>query len=649
MAQDIRGHSIFLRYSAVASRWLASAGLALTIGLAYFLAARLSLAWLSFDGVAVFWPSAGVSAGALIALGRDARWPVISGVIVATLAANLLGDRNLWSAITFGICNAGEAVLAAALIARRFGQSFDLDSLSHVLGLVMAAVAATAVSGIGGTLGFVWFYGSTAPLATIWFSWFASDALGIVAVAPLLIGFASIQRHAPSPKEWAEAVVALVLFTLANALGILLSSQAWAISIPIALLFPIFLWLAARCSPIFAAAAAFIAVIAIECKATFGLGLFGNLSLDASGRILVAQAGVLAVSFSALVPAALFAERRAHGLALEQSAQRWRLAVTASGMGMFDWDLRTGIVLWSDEWYRMLGYRVGEVEPSRAAWIDRIHPDDRQKVFAAYKRRDSQPQEFSCDYRIVRRDGDLRWIRTHARYLHEGGKPVRLLGLEQDITEARQQVETQRVLVAELQHRTRNLMAVVQSIADQTLEKANSLADFQNRFNRRLEALSRVQSLLSRADNEPITLRALLVMEFDALGLDLLSKVSRFGGPEVPLRKSAVEMLALAIHELLTNAIKYGAFASETGRLSVTWRIEGMLPDRQLVLEWIERGITSPALPSDPRRNGYGRTLIEEALPYSLSAETTFELGPDGLLCRICLPLGPSDAGEAAA
>jgi hypothetical protein len=74
-----------------------------------------------------------------------------------------------------------------------------------------------------------------------------------------------------------------------------------------------------------------------------------------------------------------------------------------------------------------------------------------------------------------------------------------------------------------------------------------------------------------------------------------------------------------------------------------------MLPDRQLVLEWIERGITSPALPSDPRRNGYGRTLIEEALPYSLSAETTFELGPDGLLCRICLPLGPSDAGEAAA
>src|SRR6185503_7930014 len=110
MSQDIRAQSMYLRYRAAAPRWLLSVGLALAVGLAYFLAARFSLAWLSLDGVAVFWPAAGVSAGALIALGRDARWPVISGVVVATLAANLLGDRNLWSAITFGVCNAGEAI-----------------------------------------------------------------------------------------------------------------------------------------------------------------------------------------------------------------------------------------------------------------------------------------------------------------------------------------------------------------------------------------------------------------------------------------------------------------------------------------------------------------------------------------------------------
>ena len=154
----------------------------------------------------------------------------------------------------------------------------------------------------------------------------------------------------------------------------------------------------------------------------------------------------------------------------------------------------------------------------------------------------------------------------------------------------------------------------------------------------------------SRADDEPITLRTLLVMEFDALGLDAFgSKITLFGGPEARLRKSAVEMLALATHELLTNAIKYGAFASESGRLSVTWRIEGMPPDQQLVLEWIECGIASPAPAADPKRNGYGRTLIEEALPYSLSAETTFELGADNLRCRIRLPLTPHDANKAHA
>jgi two-component system CheB/CheR fusion protein len=104
-----------------------------------------------------------------------------------------------------------------------------------------------------------------------------------------------------------------------------------------------------------------------------------------------------------------------------------------------------------------------------------------------------------------------------------------------------------------------------------------------------------------------------------------------------------VEMLSLAVHELLTNALKYGALRSESGRLSVMWRIEGAGPDRKLVLEWIERGIAA----ADIVRSGYGRTLIEQALPYSLSAETKFELGRDALSCVIRLPL-PANVNEVA-
>ena len=112
------------------TRWVASIGLAVTVGIVYFLAARLSLALLSKpEGVAVFWPAAGVSAGVLIALGSRARWPVVVGTMVATIVANLFGDRNVLSAVLFGLCNAGEAVLTAWIIFHLFGSDFRLSKL----------------------------------------------------------------------------------------------------------------------------------------------------------------------------------------------------------------------------------------------------------------------------------------------------------------------------------------------------------------------------------------------------------------------------------------------------------------------------------------------------------------------------------------
>ncbi len=136
-------------------RWVSSIVLAIAVGIAYFLAARLSLALLTKpDGVAVFWPAAGVAAGVLIVLGPDARLPVAVGAMAATIAANLLGDRNVWSAIVFALCNAGEAVFVAGMIEFYFGSSFSLGSLRDVLGLLAAAILGTAVSGIGGTVGY---------------------------------------------------------------------------------------------------------------------------------------------------------------------------------------------------------------------------------------------------------------------------------------------------------------------------------------------------------------------------------------------------------------------------------------------------------------------------------------------------------------
>jgi len=133
------------------TRWVGSIGLAVAVGIVYFVAARLSLALLTKpEGVAVFWPAAGVSAGALIALGPRALWPVVVGTMAATIVANLLGDRNLWGAVLFALCNAGEAVLTAWLIAHYFGSDFRLSKLRNVLGFAAAAIIGPLSRGSAG-------------------------------------------------------------------------------------------------------------------------------------------------------------------------------------------------------------------------------------------------------------------------------------------------------------------------------------------------------------------------------------------------------------------------------------------------------------------------------------------------------------------
>ena len=286
-------------------------GLAVAIGIVYFLAARLSLALLTKpEGVAVFWPAAGVSAGALIALGPQARWPVIVGTMAATIAANLFGDRSLWSAVLFAICNAGEAVLTAWLIERYFGTDFRLSKLRNALGLAAAAMTSAAVSGIGGALTFTVFHGATTPILTTWQHWFASDGLGIITVAPLLTELASASRDRPPLSELVEGALAVAALALVSGLGIFLRSELLANVGPVAVLFAPLLWLAARCRPVFAAAAAFIVSLSIVWTTTFGIGYFGNPGLSIEERVAASQFSILLVTLGASVLAALFAEIR---------------------------------------------------------------------------------------------------------------------------------------------------------------------------------------------------------------------------------------------------------------------------------------------------------------------------------------------------
>src|SRR5258708_2417928 len=191
---------------------------AVGVALTYFVAARLSLALLEpVDGVAVFWPAAGVASGILIALGSAARWPVVVGVVAATIAANLLGDRNIWNSVSSAVANAGEAVIVAGLIHRFCGSPFELNELRRVLALFAATIVGTSLSGIAGTVGFVLFQGSAASPPVIWLHWFSSDALGTIVVAPLAIALASFTRNLPSLPHIAHHLLPLAAVSLLSA------------------------------------------------------------------------------------------------------------------------------------------------------------------------------------------------------------------------------------------------------------------------------------------------------------------------------------------------------------------------------------------------------------------------------------------------
>ena len=292
-------------------QWVGGIGLAAVVGLGYFLAAAFSVRLLlQPEGVAVFWPAAGLSSGLLIALGLRARWPVLAGVIVATVATHLIIRDPLWAGITLGLCNGAEALVTAGLIQHYFGAGFNLVRVRQIIALLAAAVAGTSMSGIGGAVTYRLLRGPSAPMLETWQHWFASDAIGIIAVAPLVIGFAAVVRR-PSPRsEVIEGTLALVALAVMTGLIIPLPHEPWDDVLPITWLFPILLWLAARCRPAFSAMGAFMVSMTIVWTTVLGIGFFGDPSFPITERVLGAQASILVVALSAYVLAALFAERR---------------------------------------------------------------------------------------------------------------------------------------------------------------------------------------------------------------------------------------------------------------------------------------------------------------------------------------------------
>jgi PAS domain S-box-containing protein len=243
------------------------------------------------------------------------------------------------------------------------------------------------------------------------------------------------------------------------------------------------------------------------------------------------------------------------------------------------------------------------------------------------------------DFLHTAEDERETWIRvTAAPFRNAAGEIDGAVAILQNVDAEKRAEQAKELLIAELQHRTRNLLAVVSSLAAETLASSPSLNDFSAAFTSRLGALSRVQSLLSRVDAQPVTIDALVRLELHALGAEPDSRRIVVAGPAVALPKTSVQILALAVHELATNARKYGALARQDGRLAVTWDVKRDAGVRRLILDWHESGIETRMEHAD-RRRGFGRRLIEEALPYQLGAQTKLEFAPNAVRCSVAMEL----------
>lgn len=324
---------------------------------------------------------------------------------------------------------------------------------------------------------------------------------------------------------------------------------------------------------------------------------------------------------------------------LARGAQMLLMASEIGRVGMWDWNVETGELIWSDEHFRMEGYEVGEVIPTYALWAERVHPDDRETCDRKVELAMQSGEDYVNEYRIVQPAGEIRWVSARGRFLYdEKGQPLRMLGAMIDITQRRREEEWQRLLVAELQHRVRNLIGMVRSVARLSAPSHRNVDDYVDHLIGRLQAMGRTQSTLTRSPGRSVDLSELVREELVVHAVQ--PDMCHVEGPEVALSSQAAEIVTLAIHELATNSVKYGALG-DTGYIRIVWSTSEKEEKTWVSLRWQE---TAPRGRTRNNRKGFGRRLIEERVPYELEGQGSFAIHDTGVLVQLDFPL--TDAGS---
>jgi PAS domain S-box-containing protein len=266
-------------------------------------------------------------------------------------------------------------------------------------------------------------------------------------------------------------------------------------------------------------------------------------------------------------------------------------------------------------------------------WRTTMHPDDVEHVTRAMTDAIMAREPVTVEARYRNAAGEYRVLHTHAQpRLGADGAFLGMIGVNVDTTERRRAEENRELLLAELSHRVKNMLAVVQGMARQTFRRTGSLAEARASFEGRLMALATAHDLLTRARWTSASFeelaRGTLPMRAERPQISL-------EGPPVALDPKQTVGLSMALHELYTNAIKYGALLTEEGRITLAWSV-APAPDPRLRLEWRETGGGAVA---PPARQGFGTRLINQVFTHDLGGSVALDYAPSGLTCTAEVPL----------
>ena len=329
-----------------------------------------------------------------------------------------------------------------------------------------------------------------------------------------------------------------------------------------------------------------------------------------------------------------FSQRRRAEQALRAAEARLRLAHEAAEIGTFDYDPSTGVLEWDERCREVFGVPPGAPVTYEGTFVAGLHPDDRERVKTVVEGVLDPASEGDYDivYRTVgREDGLVRHVHAKGQTLVEDGRTVRFVGAVRDITEQKLAEERQLLLTRELQHRVKNTLAMVNALANQTLRRAPNVQDGLAAFSARLIALGRAHDILTQTSWTSAPIGAIVR---NALESHLPADETRIfaTGPDFRLTARQSLALALALHELATNAAKYGSLSNETGRVAIEWSIVRQEDGRRLGFVWRETG--GPAV-EPPASRGFGSRLIEQALASEFGGTVAMDYRPGGLVCTI--------------